>query len=241
MHRSHGIAFAFAVTLPLLPAAPLSAQNIHITELPAALDTRLVKLKDRDDRCDQRRALQFRQVSADAHRVAPAPQVRELVARRDAHHAGEVDGDRGCDVGDAELPGCDEVRIGVSNEGPFHAVCPPKPPGRRDIGPCAPDACPKPCRYVPIPESDVGSPGRTRAVADRRQQVACRLSAAAARTHEVLPARFRRATRVRGLRFAFGSTRRPPVHRFGSDHGSGTRLAPAGRRPGPTDPTLRRT
>jgi hypothetical protein len=66
MHRSHRIAFAFAVTLALLPAAPVSAQNIHITELPAAVDKRLVKLKDGDYRCDQGRVLQFRQVSADA-------------------------------------------------------------------------------------------------------------------------------------------------------------------------------
>lgn len=66
MNRSHRIALVFAVTLALLPAAPVSAQNIHITELPAAVDKRLVKLKDGDYRCDQGRALQFRQVSADA-------------------------------------------------------------------------------------------------------------------------------------------------------------------------------
>ena len=63
MHRSHRIALAFAATLVAVPA---TAQNIHITELPAAVDKRLVKLKDGAYRCDQGRALQFRDVSADA-------------------------------------------------------------------------------------------------------------------------------------------------------------------------------
>jgi hypothetical protein len=66
MNRSNRIALTFAATLGLLPAAPVSAQNIHITELPAAVDKRLVKLKDGAYRCDQGRQLQFREVSADA-------------------------------------------------------------------------------------------------------------------------------------------------------------------------------
>jgi len=66
MNHSCRIALAFAATLAMLPAAPVSAQNIHITELPAAVDKRLVKLKDGTYRCDQGRELQFREVSADA-------------------------------------------------------------------------------------------------------------------------------------------------------------------------------
>lgn len=65
MNRSNRIAFAFTATLALLSTAPVSAQNIHITELPAAVDKRLVKLKDGAYRCDQGRELQFREVSAD--------------------------------------------------------------------------------------------------------------------------------------------------------------------------------
>ena len=66
MNYSKRIALAFAVTLGMLPAAQVSAQNIHVTELPAAVDKRLVSLKDGAYRCDQGRELQFRQVSADA-------------------------------------------------------------------------------------------------------------------------------------------------------------------------------
>jgi len=66
MNHRYRTALAFAATLAMLPAAPASALNIHITELPAAVDKRLVKLKDGAYRCDQGRELQFHQVSADA-------------------------------------------------------------------------------------------------------------------------------------------------------------------------------
>jgi len=66
MKHHHRIAVGFAATLAILSTAPVSAQNIHITELPAAVDKRLVTLKEGNYRCDQGRTLQFRQVAADA-------------------------------------------------------------------------------------------------------------------------------------------------------------------------------
>jgi hypothetical protein len=66
MTDRYRIALACAATLAMLAAAPASAQNIHITELPAAVDKRLVKLKDGAYRCDEGRELRFRDVSADA-------------------------------------------------------------------------------------------------------------------------------------------------------------------------------
>jgi hypothetical protein len=66
MNRSSRIALAVTATLASLAAAPASAQNIHIRELPAAVDKRLVKLEARAYRCDQGRQLTFREVSADA-------------------------------------------------------------------------------------------------------------------------------------------------------------------------------
>jgi hypothetical protein len=65
MNRRTRIAVSVAATLALLPALPVQAQNIHVTELPAAVDKRLVKLKDGAYRCDQGRQLAFREVSAD--------------------------------------------------------------------------------------------------------------------------------------------------------------------------------
>jgi hypothetical protein len=63
---NHRCRIAFAAALSVLSAAPVSAQNIHVTELPAAVDKRLVTLTDGTYRCDQGRELQFREVSADA-------------------------------------------------------------------------------------------------------------------------------------------------------------------------------